>query len=293
MKEAIKVGFCVAYDWPMLAMSIPLIYEHADTICVSVDKDRQSWSGNRFTFDDHAFYKFLTEIDKNKKIRLYEASFYNPDFTPGRNEVEQRRKMAEFLGPGGWHIQLDCDEYLFQFEDFVAYLNTLDDDDCNVCCPIVTLFKEVQGGFLYVRHKSIKDVEYFQIATRNPQYEFGRRDGKFNVYTNFLILHQSWARSEDEVLMKLRNWGHSGDFNVDAYFSKWKSITASNYQTFNDFHPIRPELWKSLDFMKVDIDNFSDGDQEVEFPKFNRWQLLWRNKRLLNKIRALWNSMSR
>ena len=46
----IKLGYCVAYDWDLLRYSIPKIYEHTDVICLSIDKNRQSWTGEFFSW---------------------------------------------------------------------------------------------------------------------------------------------------------------------------------------------------------------------------------------------------
>ena len=66
----IKVGFCVAYDWLLLKNSIPRIYANADEICLSIDKNRTSWSGKKYDFDEADFRNFITQIDKNNKIKL-------------------------------------------------------------------------------------------------------------------------------------------------------------------------------------------------------------------------------
>lgn len=49
-KLQIKVGFCVAYDWNLLHVSIPKIYDDADVICLSIDKNRRSWAGLRYSW---------------------------------------------------------------------------------------------------------------------------------------------------------------------------------------------------------------------------------------------------
>ena len=62
--DLIKIGFCVAYDWHLLRYSLPLIYDHADYICLSIDKDRISWAGEKFSFDENSFKSFVQAIDK-------------------------------------------------------------------------------------------------------------------------------------------------------------------------------------------------------------------------------------
>src|SRR5687767_11009070 len=103
----IKVGYCVAYDWNLLNFSLPQVYDHADVICLSVDINRQSWSGKPFSWHEEGFRSMIRELDYAQKIKVYEEAFYDPQLLPMDNEVRQRNKIASFLGEGGWHIQLD------------------------------------------------------------------------------------------------------------------------------------------------------------------------------------------
>ena len=157
-KPKIKVGFCVAYDWELLKNSIPRVYNAADTICLSIDKNRTSWSGKKYDFDESAFQGFIAQIDTQHKIKIYEDNFSLPDLSSIENDNRQRNMMADFLGKGGWHIQVDSDEYFLDFEGFVNYLtNHFPDPDTikpiNVCCNWVSLIKRTENGFLYVNHK--------------------------------------------------------------------------------------------------------------------------------------------
>src|SRR4051812_40490040 len=124
MEQQIKVGFCVAYDWYLLKNALPSIYASADLICLSIDSDRISWSGHPFAFDDDAFRAFVAEIDVQRKIVVFEDRFCIEGLTPMQNEVRQRNLVAAFVGMDGWHIQLDCDEYFLDFEQFVRYLRS-------------------------------------------------------------------------------------------------------------------------------------------------------------------------
>lgn len=291
----IKVGICVAYDWYLLEYSLPIIYEHADKICLSIDRDRISWSGNKFTFDETAFSEFIARTDKDKKIQLHEEDFHIVALTPMQNEVRQRNRLAAFMGDGGWHIQLDCDEYFVEFPRFVKYLKSLPEKngDYNVCCLWVTLFKKVEGGFLYITPSSAAQFEYIQIATQRPLYENGRRNGNFNLYTNFLIIHQSWARSEDEISQKILNWGHANDFDLNQFDVLWKNLDHLNYKQLENFHPISPQIWGALNFHPATgIDELMKSFKNSDFPSLARWQLIRRNSRFMAKLEFLWKKIT-
>ncbi len=219
--DSIKIGICVAYDWPLLANALPLVYAEADLIVLSVDVDRKSWSGKPFAWDEGAFRSLISSIDTGNKISVIEEDFHLASMTPMENEVRQRNIMASHMKPGGWHIQIDSDEYFVNFGAFTGYLKSLRVNDrraINVCCSLITLFKQLPEGFLYVAPESKSNLEFIQIATRHPVYMYGRRNGHFNIYTNFQIVHQSWARSEAEILQKLGNWGHRDDVDASRFF---------------------------------------------------------------------------
>ena len=287
-RPLIKVGFCVAYDWYFLRHALPLVYSSADTICLALDKDRISWGGERFSIGERDFERFIQETDIDGKIILFEEDFHKAELTPMQNEVRQRRMMAEKLGPGGWHIQLDCDEYFLNFDQFASYLRAKNSaKPLNVCCAWVTLYKRVPQGFLYVRPNRSEQVEFIQIATNHPDYTFGRRSGHFNHYTNHLVIHQSWARTDDEVRQKLLNWGHKNDFDGEQYFLQWSNTSFENYRSLSNFHPIQQPLWAKLAFFPAEsVDDFIRNFSWRDFPFTNR-QLLLKNNRWLARVMKL------
>ncbi|GAA4452890.1 hypothetical protein GCM10023092_12510 [Rurimicrobium arvi] len=234
----------------MLRLSIPPIYERADQICLSIDESRVSWSGNKFSWDQEGFMKMLAELDPKGKIRLFEANFYVPTLTPMQNEVRQRNEIAKFIGGDGWHIQLDTDEIFLNFEGFVHYLQSFRSRrKVNIACPWITAYKQTEDGFFFVKPSDFSQIEFIQIATLHPDYEYGRRNGNFNVRSPFALLHLSWARSEQEIWEKINNWGHKDDIDIQGEFDRWKNLSADNFHTYRNFHPVVPEAWPALGFI--------------------------------------------
>jgi hypothetical protein len=279
----IKIGFCVAYDWEFLKISLPLVYSLADKICLSLDKDRTSWTLQKFAFDDAAFYSFVKEADARNIIDIYEGDFHQTNLTPMQNEVRQRKLIATRLGEGGWHLQLDTDEYFVDFEDFVAFLKKYKSNmQVNITCPWYTMYKQVKNGCLFISENE-QELEFIPIATRYPHYEFGRRNGYFNIKTPFVILHQSWARSEQEILQKISNWGHKEDFDVMQYYQRWQTLNETNFGAYQNFHPIHPEIWKQLEFREgQDLPTIIANLKNA--PPFNI------DKRKLRKENSVWRS---
>lgn len=258
-------------------------------ICIAIDKDRISWTGNPYDFDEEGFRALIREVDVDKKIQIFEEDFHLPELKPMENEVRQRNMIAEFMGKdSGWHLQIDSDEYFMNFKGFVAYLKQFKPRrNLNVCCPWITLYKQIDEGFLMVKPERFAQVEFIPIATNAPNYEHGRRNGYFNHFTDFAILHQSWARSKDEVWQKLNNWGHRYDSDVSTHFKLWDEASSDNYSLYKNFNLTTPEIWPSLALLPVE-DNESIVDlirSGVELPtKISRIDLALKNSILYSHI---------
>ncbi len=276
MDRVIKVGFCVAYDWYLLKNGLPLIYNYADVICISIDKDRISWAGNKYEIDNKAFYSFIENIDTDKKIIIYEDNFHLSELSNMQNEVRQRNLIAEKMGKGGWHIQLDTDEYFLNFEGFTKALKNIHDfpkgneKPINVRAIWIPIIKKTENGYLYVDFEG-KVGETFSVATNAPEYINGRNNSFFNILLPFYCIHQTQARSLEELNTKLINWGHADNElrNVEVRSSLlklWNSMDEYNYNRIKNCHFTSPGIWPSLKYTKAD--NIYELIQNLEIPKF-------------------------
>lgn len=254
----IKLAILVSYDYVYLYHSLPLLYKDADEITIAVDKDRITWSGKKFSFDEQLLH-WIKSIDLEGKIKIYEDQFYQPGLSTMQNDTRERTMVSAFMGPGGWHVQIDADEYFPDFGLFVQYLKTQHrlaelgaTDPVDVYLFWVTLFKQTSEGFVYIKDSA----ESFPVATNHPVYTAARQTGSRPLYANFCVFHQSWARTPEEIETKINNWSHSADFNVQDYFSFWKNIGAHNYKKLKNIHPVTPKAWKKLGFLTAN--NVSD-----------------------------------
>lgn len=251
----IKVGFLVSYDFKYLYQSIPLVYNDADLIVLAVDKERLTWSGNPLVIDPD-FFEWVQKFDVLKKIVVYEDSFFVPENTPAQNDTRERNLLAKAMGEGGWHIQIDSDEYFNDFKSFTDFLkernNLLQNPEANpveIHVQWITLFKKVEGGFLYVKDS----LDAIEVATNVPKYKYMRatRHSK-KIITKYILLHQSWARDDDEIYTKITNWSHRDDSDNLAFFEFWKKINLTNYKEFTNLHENDPTKWNSLGFIAED-----------------------------------------
>lgn len=254
----IKVSYLVSYDYYMFLTSVSQLYDYVDQIVVSIDKDRKTWSGNNFEIPD-SFFEEVKRFDKNNKIDFYFDTFYLTHLTPMENETRQRNLVLSKLGKG-WKIQLDVDEYIYDFKTVAKYLDkyiflTYFPRLTPICLKgkLITLYRELAEGYLFIDNN-----EQFPFITNQNSNTHTRNNNKVrNFQTNIKVIHQSWARSEDEILKKIKNWGHRDDFDTLQYFEFWRSLNSSNYKEFKNIHPIVPNVWDELDFIKSDsIEDF-------------------------------------
>ncbi|WP_338377976.1 hypothetical protein [uncultured Flavobacterium sp.] len=248
----IKVGYLISYDYKMIFSSMSLLYNHVDEIYLAIDKKRLTWSGNLFELPQ-SFFEDIQRFDTKKKIKLYFDHFYQAHLTPIECDTRERTMLAKKMGKG-WLLQIDVDEYIYNFEILAKYLRRKwyllvfpKWTPVVFRANWITLYKQLEDGFLF-----IKNNETFPLLTNRPSYEYCRENTKITNYqTNLQVIHQSWARTEEEVETKLKNWSHRKDFNTADYIQFWKSLNSENYKSFIDFHPIYPKDWNKLHFIEA------------------------------------------
>ena len=247
----IKVIFLLAYDYKFVKTSLPLVYAGADKILFSLDADRLSWSGNRFDFDE-SILDWIKDFDIHHKIEIFQDKFYLEGKTAMQNDTRQRQMSSDYLGEGGWTLMIDVDEYFINFEKFVTFLNSKElylKNKKKIMFGVnwINLFKQDENGYYYIKNSNTVT----KIATNHPIYSAARNVLIQTYYTDFYIVHQSWARSDEEMEFKLKNWGHNSDVvNAKNYFEFWRAINIQNYRKIKNFSPYKKDnSWKELGFI--------------------------------------------
>jgi hypothetical protein len=246
----IKVGYLVSYDYEMFLISVKYVYQYVDKIFVAIDKNYKTWSGNSFVIEE-SFFEEVRLFDVDKKIEFYFDEFYVPELTPMQCETRERNMLRNKMGKG-WIMQIDVDEYIYDFKKISKflrkhwYLNIFPKYTPVVFQGIfITLLKELPDGYLYIENK-----ERFSFITNHKNYESARTNyGVSNHLMNAKVIHQSWARSDKDVFFKISNWGHRNDFNIHEYFEFWKNLDSTNYHKFENIHPLQPNLWNKLHYL--------------------------------------------
>jgi hypothetical protein len=264
--KKIQVGFLVSYDYELLKNAIPPIYNDSDAIYLAIDKDRLTWNGSLFQIDD-SFFLWIKEFDTQNKIEIYQDVFYVPELSTMECEVRQRKMLADRMGVGNWIIQLDADEYFLNFKKFISdikkydkYLKSSNRKQIQISAYLINIYKFVGDGFLFV-----DEPTRCLTATNFPNYKIGRNTRKRIIYTDNIILHETLSRSEEELEIKFKNWGHKNELNPH-FLEKWKSATKENYESIKNVFYIEPEKWKSLSY--VSGKNISEISSNFDFKKF-------------------------
>lgn len=247
--KKIHVGFLLSYDYEKLKLSIPPVYKAADKIFIAEDMNKKTWSGNEFVIDK-SFYAWLEEFDVDNKIEFYRDNFYIPELTAIENDTRERHLLSLKMGIGNWLIQIDSDEYFADFESFVSnlrkydhYLDNPEKNKIQFAGFWIIIYKYTEKGILYV-NKPMKAI----FATNYPNYKYARRTNERTVYFDNLVLHESIARTEEELRYKLKNWGHNEEVN-SGFMKKWITVDETNYDKFENFYYIEPKRWKKLDYL--------------------------------------------
>ena len=151
----IKVGILISYDYEYVYKCIEQIYQNATIIVLAIDKKRRTWKGDNYDLCDDFFVK-IKEMDSEGKISIYEDDFYDPNLNVIQCDTSERNRLAQFMGVGGWHIQIDSDEYFIDFPRFVTYLRSIEyrgiDRKLVIYARWLTLFKKSMTGYFYIEN---------------------------------------------------------------------------------------------------------------------------------------------
>lgn len=278
----IHVGFLLSYDYELLKLSIPPVYKSADRIFLAHDKEFRTWNGKNFNVNPD-FFSWIKDFDIDNKIEIYQDNFYLPELSTLENDTRERTMLSQKMGIGNWLIQVDSDEYFIDFDKFVRNLRKhdyfLDNPEKNkiqIAAFWLIIYKYTENGILYIDQPQ-KSV----FATNYPNYKNARRTNERVIYLDSLVLHESVARTEDDLRFKLENWGHNKDVNKD-FLNKWISVNENNYQQMTDFYYIEPERWKKLSYFPTnkiqEIENIVANSESLKisksfilFKNFGQW----------------------
>lgn len=239
MTARIGVCLCAYNEERFIVPAIRQWRPFADRILVLVSE--KPWNGEREEPDQTADFA----MQEGAEVALGEW----------RTEAEQRNFGLEVLKDCSHVVITDPDEF-FTLEDRVKLLARLKDpaDKMNaskepIACfrvaRMVTYWKDLDH-VLYPadRHKPIIAVDPAQV----------RFTDKRDVATDYrptidvTVHHLSWARTDEEVRLKIRTYSHAPEFKRDWYEKKWLANAMEDVRPYGVeqsdvvYHPAPDEI---------------------------------------------------
>jgi hypothetical protein len=234
----------ISYDAAYLPKSIATYYNYVDEIVLGLDKDRITWSGNKFSFDEGNLWAQLKKIDINNKIVIVEEDFHKSAIA-----IENDNYERNYLKQQCSHdiiFSFDADEQLLNAKDFFNsfypiahnYIATKD-----ICMTWATPYKTIDDYTLLIANND--DSPFFGenqgvVTHKNSIYVYARwtnksAAGQNRVNSPLVALHWSLCRETKDLHEKIHNIGHSDIVEKDPFYQIWQQVTLENFSNLTNF----------------------------------------------------------
>jgi hypothetical protein len=270
-------AYLLAAEPAYIEASVSSYYDVVERIIVSYDRAGRGWTGAALPVAE--CLDRLRAIDPAKKMRFCPGDFARPGHPPIENDTEQRRHALEAARSGAdWVLAIDTDEVVPDAAALVRRLEDVSPGFPAVEWPMRSFFRRLNAGvFLEVCTPSWRQLSEYPgcVATRGKvtlvqarrvreavwrfdirstgidPLEGGPYTAHGVVAGSEAIFHFSWARSESELLDKVRSWGHSKDFDWQRYVDRVWKPAPWRWPWTRNFHPVTPRRWPALRPWKV------------------------------------------
>lgn len=248
----------ISYDAAYLANSIRTYYNYVDEIVLGLDKDRISWSGNSFAFDEDTLWKELSEIDGDGKIEIVEGNFHRSK-NPIENDNHERNFLKEHCS-NDWIFSFDADEELVNAEEyFTKFCPLVENYNLDHMFYWILPYKRLSDGSILVISKEDRrtlpnnEVQGF-VTDKNNTFNYCRwTNNQKRIQSPLAILHWSFCRPASELSLKINNFGHSVESKKDPFYDIQAKVDETNYEQLKNFKTsnMGPQ-WESLTRIKED-----------------------------------------
>lgn len=237
--KKISVISLISYDAHMLPESIKSYYDYVDEIILGLDIDRISWSKNKFSFDEETLWKELRKIDKQNKIEIVEDNFHKSDIAIENDNYE--RNLLKSYCSNDWIFSFDADEVLINPSEFFINFLPLAEDYYKNYDLIFTWFhpyKKLDDKYLIIANDdgSFCNVDTQGFATyKDNTFTYCRwTENKKHIFTPLVIMHWSFCRKDEEINLKINNYGHSDRTPTDPFYKIREQVNLQNYSTLRN-----------------------------------------------------------
>ena len=234
----------ISYDAAYLPESVSKYYNYVDEIILGVDKNRTTWSGNSFSFDENKLWSELGAIDGDSKISVVEEDFVKSKVAIENDNYERNFLKAQCTHD--WIFSIDADEYLVNPKDFFynycpiveRYYNKAD-----ICMTWATPYKTIDDTTLVIANED--GTPFFgenqgMCTSKDSTFTYARWTDKSAAGHNRLMsplvaVHWSLCRNKEDLHEKINNIGHSDLVENDPFYQIWQQVTLDNYHELHNF----------------------------------------------------------
>lgn len=271
-----RIGAYVLPGDPVwLAESLAQYYPLLDDLVVPVPADGLGWSGLPVPVGD--CLAAIRSLDTRRIAREFAGHWVNVE-SPIHADTAQRQSGLDQLATSvDWVVQLDNDEFLPRPALLIEAIDRAEELHVDaVELPMRVLFRRTrkhvfevteEGGAPHheypgcvivrpnVRLQNARQVEgpFLRLAAARAgaSIQLARPAAEdelrlTNLDEGDAIVHNSWARSPEEIRRKVGSWGHSGDTNFHRYYwFRWWPVPWI-WRLLRNFHPFSKGLWPRL-----------------------------------------------
>jgi hypothetical protein len=278
-------AYVLAAEPSWIEASIRSYYAIVDTIVVSYDRSGRGWTGAPIPIAE--CLDRLRSVDVDRKMRFCPGDYARPGHPPLVNDTYQRQCAHEEASRGAdWVIAIDTDEVLPDAREFARRLREeVPGQYMAVEWPMRTFFRQSRMGFFLevctflrrqlseypgpvasrpgVTHTTARQIQekpIWRYDVRWASYDpLGRQFQVQGIIRKHeAIWHLSWARSVEDIELKLRSWGHNPDFDTRRYLDRVWRPAPRRWPWMHHFHPIWPRHWPALRPVRLRLD-LADG----------------------------------
>ena len=248
----------ISYDAHYLPKSIERYYNYVDEIVLGLDKNRQTWSKNSFSFDESLLWSELSRIDGDKKISIVEEDFVQSEVAIENDNYE--RNFLKNECSNDWIFSFDADEMLVNPKHFFyEFCPLVEDyrDTHDICMTWATPYKEIGDTTLVIAEED--GSPFFGenqgvVTSKNNTYTYARwtnqsAGGTNRILSPLVALHYSLCRKSEDLHQKIHNIGHSDIVEEDPFYKIWTQVTMDNYKELKNFKTsgLGGAQWPSLE----------------------------------------------
>ena len=253
----------ISYDANrFLAQSIKRYYNYVDEIVLGLDKDRITWSGNDFSFDEDSLWGELSQIDGEGKVSIIEEDFHQSSIAIENDNYE--RNFLKEQCSHDWIFSFDADEVLVNAKDFFLNFCPLVEryyNKADLCMTWATPYKVVEdteGNSHTLVIANTDDSPFFGenqgfVTSKDSTFTYARWTDTSGAGGNRLLsplvaLHWSLCRPDNELHEKINNIGHSDLVEQDPFYQIWTQVNWENYHELENFKTsgLGEQQWPTL-----------------------------------------------